>query len=75
MSGTTAPNIHLATIRDFREFCRTAGLKVLHEMALRTTSNARCTRVGFLPNLRADTAIFVVEKRHLAAAIPRPRRE
>ena len=57
-----SPNLHLTTIRDFREFCRTAGLKVLHEMALRTTSNARCTRIGFLPNLRADAAIFVVEQ-------------
>ena len=56
------PNIRLLTIADFRAFCRIVGLKVLHEIALRTTSDQRCTRVSLWPNLRADAAIFVVEQ-------------
>jgi len=55
------PNIRLLTIADFRAFCRVVGLNVLQEMALRTTSDQRCHRVSFLPNLRADAALFVVE--------------
>jgi len=39
-----------------------AGLEVLQKIPLRTTG-ATCRRVGFLPNLRADQAIFVVRAR------------
>ena len=53
------PNIHLTTIRDFRETCRIAELTVLDEIALRLGSKA-ARRVRLLPNLRADYAIFVV---------------
>jgi len=53
------PNIHLTTVRDFRELCRTAGLRVEEEIALRTGPGG-ATRVRLLPNLRADYAIFVV---------------
>jgi methionine biosynthesis protein MetW len=56
------PNIHLFTIRDFRDFCRQAGLRILHEITL-NTSNQRCKRVRLLPNLLADAALFVVEGR------------
>jgi methionine biosynthesis protein MetW len=55
-------NIHLTTIRDFRDFCRKAGLRVLREIPLRTSTSGKCTDVTFLPNLRADTAIFVLEE-------------
>ena len=54
-------NIHLTTIADFRDFCRVAGMRVLQEIPLRTSAAAPCTIVKFLPNLRADAAIFVVE--------------
>jgi methionine biosynthesis protein MetW len=54
------PNIHLFTIRDFRVFCREAGLRVLHEIAFRA-SDERCKRVRLMPNLLADAAVFVVE--------------
>lgn len=53
------PNIHLTTIRDFRELCKTAGLRVLQELDL-SIGAGKCRRVGFCPNLRADYAIFVV---------------
>jgi methionine biosynthesis protein MetW len=54
-------NIHLTTIHDFRDFCRKAGLNVLREIPLRTSAPGKCTEVRLLPNLRADTAIFVLE--------------
>ncbi len=54
-------NIHLTTVHDFREFCGRAGLKVLHEIPLRTSAGAKYTQVTFLPNLRADAAVFVLE--------------
>lgn len=57
-----SPNIHLTTIADFRVFCREAGLKILQETALRSTSNERCRRVTFLPNAFADAAVFMVEQ-------------
>lgn len=56
------PNIHLATIRDFREFCQTANLRILREIDLRTTGEGKCRIVRFFPNLLADAAIFVVEE-------------
>jgi methionine biosynthesis protein MetW len=55
-------NIHLTTITDFRGFCRKAGLRVLREIPLRAASSGTCTEVKFLPNLRADTAIFILEQ-------------
>jgi methionine biosynthesis protein MetW len=58
-------NIHLTTIHDFRDFCRKAGLKVLREIPLRTSVPGKSTEVKLLPNLRADTAIFILE-----AALP-----
>ncbi len=54
-------NIHLTTVHDFREFCGRAGLKVLNEIPLRTSAAAKYTQVTFLPNLRADAAVFVLE--------------
>ena len=54
-------NIHLTTILDFRDFCRKAELRVLQEIPLRTSARGQYTVVKFLPNLRADAAIFVLE--------------
>jgi len=54
-------NIHLTTIFDFREFCRKAGLNVIQEIPLRTSRPGLRRMVRFLPNLRADSAIFVLE--------------
>ena len=55
-------NIHLTTIADFRNFCPTAGLRVLREIPLRTSASGKCAVVRRFPNLLADTAIFVVEE-------------
>jgi methionine biosynthesis protein MetW len=54
-------NIHLTTIADFRDFCGRADLRVLREIPLRTAPSGQFTEVRRFPNLRADTAIFVVE--------------
>lgn len=54
-------NIHLTTITDFRGFCRKAGLRILREIPLRTSTPGKSLEVRFLPNLRADTAIFILE--------------
>lgn len=55
------PNIHLTTIADFRDFCRVAELNILEEIPLRSLDNGSCRRVKYLPNLMADTAVFLVE--------------
>ena len=54
-------NIHHTTLHDFRDFCRKAGLNVLREIPLRSSAPGTYTEVGFLPNLRADAAIFILE--------------
>ena len=54
-------NIHLTTVVDFRDFCRKAGLNILQEIPLRTSRPGSRGVVRFLPNLRADSAIFVLE--------------
>ena len=53
------PNIHLLTVKDFREFARAEGLRVLSEVFL--TAQGVPMR-PMLPNLRAATAIFQVKK-------------
>jgi len=57
------PNIHLATVIDFRDFCKAADLRILKEIALRTTGEGKCRVVHFKPNFFADAAIYVVEEK------------
>ena len=65
-------NIHLTTIFDFREFCHKAGLNIRQEIPLRTSGPGRRSVVRFLPNLRADSAIFVLEAGPMMTAGPAP---
>ena len=65
-------NIHMTTIIDFREFCRKAALNVLEEIPLRTSAPGRPRIVWFLPNLRADSAIFVLEAGPALTAVSAP---
>ncbi|MFO7956711.1 MAG: methionine biosynthesis protein MetW [Candidatus Brocadiia bacterium] len=53
------PNIHLLTIKDFLDFCREQGLRVLDTIYL---SPGYKVLPGFLANLTASLAIFVVER-------------
>ena len=57
-----SPNIRLLSLLDFREFCRNAGMKILQEIPLRTGGQGRTIRAGFLPNLRADVVVFLLER-------------
>lgn len=52
-----SPNLRCLTIRDFERYCRENGVRVLRRIAL---SDGRRDPIGFLPNLRADEAIFVI---------------
>ena len=61
------PNIHLTTSKDFRDFCQVANLDLLAEIPLRTGHDGRCRKVRWLPNLRADAAIFLVQRRRSSA--------
>jgi methionine biosynthesis protein MetW len=58
------PNVHLCTIRDFREFCDREGLRRVTEIFL-SPANRRIGPVG--ANWRAGLAIFQIEKRAPAA--------
>lgn len=65
------PNIRLLTIRDFRHFCRIADLTIRREIALRTGADGQTAPAKLLPNLLADTAIFLVQRRpHLSPSAP-----
>jgi methionine biosynthesis protein MetW len=52
-------NIHLATIRDFRNLCREKGFKITKEIPFGGNWNilAKCC-----PNMFAPTCVFIIEK-------------
>ncbi len=58
------PNIHHTTIKDFREFVTANGGEIEREIPLITENwhRAEVRRVGFMPNLFADTAVAVVRQ-------------
>jgi len=53
------PNIHLATISDFRKLCKDKGLKITNEIPFGGNYNFLAT---CCPNLFAPTCVFVIEK-------------
>jgi len=55
----TTPNVHLCTVKDFREFCASHGLQVVREIFLSAGDRRVC---GCCANWRAGTAIFQVRK-------------
>jgi hypothetical protein len=59
------PNIHHTTLKDFRDFVDANGGEIEHEIPLLTQNWHRpeVRRVGFIPNLFADTAVAVVRAR------------
>lgn len=54
------PNIHHATIKDFREFITEQGGRIVEEHPLRTEGWHGVHRVGFWPNLFADQVVTVI---------------
>ncbi len=53
------PNIHLATIRDFRELCALLKIKILREIPLGSNGNLLAKA---LPNLFASNCVFEITK-------------
>jgi homoserine O-acetyltransferase len=51
------PNLHYLSIRDFRTYCREESVRILQCIPL---IEGRRRPVRFLPNLRAEEAIFVI---------------
>lgn len=58
-----SPNIHLTTIRDFKNFCKINEMRILREIAVKTAGDGKCSVVKTCPNLFADYAIFLIEGR------------
>lgn len=57
-----SPNIHLTTIKDFRDFCHSHNIKILQEIDLKTNGDHEgCKSRNLFPNFLADYAIFVIE--------------
>jgi len=52
-----SPNLHVVTIKDFKEYCKNRGFKILAERYVR---NQR--EIYFRPNLLAQWGIFVITR-------------
>ena len=52
-----SPNLHSLSVYDFIDYCRNHDIKIIFKEYYQGES-----RVHFLPNLRAETAIFILEK-------------
>ncbi len=57
------PNIHLLSIKDFKEFCKKNNIKILKEIYF-TTNGKKFFTFGF-ENLLAEEAVFVIQKKEL----------
>ena len=57
------PNIHLVTIKDFREFCNKREIEILKEVYLTKTKRQKCFLYNYIPNLLAEEAIFLLTKK------------
>jgi methionine biosynthesis protein MetW len=53
------PNIHLLTIRDFEQFCRTHDVRIARKVYIKGPESVSA---NFLPNLLAQTAIYVISQ-------------
>ena len=51
------PNIHLSTVRDFEDLCQAESIRVVQATYL-----CGGREIRFWPNIRADIALFVVER-------------
>ena len=55
------PNIHLTTVQDFIQFCKSRQIKIEKEIYLARSGNA-LRKLHIMPNMRGDVAIFVLSK-------------
>jgi methionine biosynthesis protein MetW len=51
------PNIHLCTITDFENFCRTHGVRILERIVMRDGK-----KVSVLPNVLGSLAVYRFER-------------
>jgi methionine biosynthesis protein MetW len=57
------PNIRVITLKDFRNFARDVGYRIVEETAIKTDHHANYgSVVKSLSNLRATYGIFMIEK-------------
>jgi len=56
------PNIHLLTIKDFREACRLKSYRILREICMVNAAGMKVRLVRFFPNLFADYALFEITR-------------
>ena len=56
------PNIHLATIADFRRLCREKNIRILREIPLSMKSDPLAWLADLWPNFFASTCVFILEK-------------
>jgi methionine biosynthesis protein MetW len=67
------PNIHLCTLRDFRELCLDLGLRIEAAAAIQDGRAARSIDpAGALENWRAEAALFLLSRQPDAPEPPRP---
>jgi methionine biosynthesis protein MetW len=57
------PNIHLCTIRDFLEFCRTKGILIERAIAIDSLGKAAPIRSWRLANLTGEQGLFLLSRR------------
>ena len=55
------PNIHLLTIKDFRDFCGARGIEITKQIYF-SESGKKKSAGWFLKNLLAEEALFVIKK-------------
>lgn len=55
------PNIHLLTIRDFQEFCRSNNFPVKKEYHFSVSSKGESCRMRLFPNIFAQYGFFVLD--------------
>ena len=53
------PNVHLCTVRDFEDFCRSLGIRILERLVLHETR-----AVSVMPNLLGSVAVFRLGRGH-----------
>ena len=53
------PNLHVMTLRDMRDLAADLGLRIAEEVPVR---RGRAAARLALPNLRADSVLFVLER-------------
>ncbi len=56
-----SPNIHLVTIRDFREYCRKKKFPIRQEFHFSLAKDGRSIPIRFHPNLYAQYGFFVLD--------------